>query len=79
MPKEWTKGADAQNYAEGVKFITDFYKDRLDWDAVGGVATRQLYHFETDATATDNVRNIWLATKHAILTKKLTDSPLQMC
>jgi len=79
VPKEWTKGADAQNYAEGVKFITDFYKDRLDWDAVGGVATRQLYHFETDATATDNVRNIWLATKHAILTKKLTDSPLQMC
>jgi len=77
-PKPWAKGEHKQNYTEGVKFITDLYRDRLDWDGQLQLG-RQMYPFETDATATDNVEKIWKATKHAILTKKISDSPLQMC
>lgn len=71
----WEENSDEENYDEGVKFITDVFKDRLDWDDQEG---RKLYTFQCDATNTNHVELIWKATKHAILSDMLTKSELQM-
>lgn len=70
----WEEGKDKQNFTQGLYFFRDYYQDRLEWDD----EQRQLYTFPTDATCTDQIQNMWKATRHSILHSRLYDSALQL-
>lgn len=69
---EYPEDYRSLNYEDGLKWITDEYKDRSEDEE------KELYTHVTDATNTENVSFVWQATQHIILSNKLQKSGLAM-